>query len=602
MGPPGPLERRETALVIAAAALCGMICVAPHALMGARADGSYSPFGVTGVSPITFDETVAYAPLVEEVLEGHVLSGNCHGYEHKDTARRALPHIVPTLVLAAMARALGSSIGGAFILADFLFPALVFFVAYLLARRLGVSAIAGLLAASLMTVGRSLVRLPVWLVNWPDQALAQVVGTPGTPRPVEMARTWVPQLSYLLALLAAACLYRAMRRTDRRWAVGAGVLGGALFYTYPYAWSWLCAGAALCIAWLLLSRRWAQALPVALALGVAVLVGAPVLADLALSEPTEDVLRYGAGVTGLNWAAHKIDLLLTVLVLTILAFRRDLAAVFVSCFLVAPFLCAAASEVAGVRLQDYHWMVRYWQPWAALAVIYAADGPLRIRGRWWAWLCALLCILVAVHAVNRQADWAGWEASLHIVDADRDAGMQWLAENAPAESVVGTLDFEMAGLLPIYTDCNLYLPFSVLTPATTDEMLTRFGLLSGFLGMRKGDIEEMVLGGPEAPGAWYWIITLGRRKVPAERRFTDADWRLVFDSWRRARTSPSSVTGRYRIDYVWVRSPHGAPPAPPIPGERVWSGVRSALVRVRPPTSADAGPEPPTEEVRNEGQ
>lgn len=144
------LERRPWL----AALLVGLIGGLPHLAiptfqMAADSEVSYSPLAVVGSNSMVFDEVNTYASDVRSLADGRGFKGDIYTWEYRE-AHGTMWHPVPGVLVALLARTFGS-VEAAFIAADFIFPALLYWVAHFLFRaffsgsQLGVTVVLGFL-------------------------------------------------------------------------------------------------------------------------------------------------------------------------------------------------------------------------------------------------------------------------------------------------------------------------------------------------------------------------------------------------------------------------------------------------------------------------
>lgn len=109
----------------------------------------YTPFVPFGASALVWDETVLYAPQASYVARTLHPPYDAGTYEYRD--RPTVVATVPYYMLTPI-QWLTGSVGRAFIVADFLFPALAFILATATMRRAGTSGTVAAAAALLMLI------------------------------------------------------------------------------------------------------------------------------------------------------------------------------------------------------------------------------------------------------------------------------------------------------------------------------------------------------------------------------------------------------------------------------------------------------------------
>lgn len=340
-------------LLAAAAILCGTMAGLTHLLGIMWAGSSYSPFAVEDAHIIIFDETVAYAAPTRAAVEGAPLTRAPQGpkrFEEQGGCCQALGRLFPTVIMSGLARIVGVS--HVFVLSNVLFPALLFLAVFLFARSLGLSRIGGLCAATFVMLGDQILNLPAQVRTNPEWAIRHTILAVENPRPLECSRTWVPQFSYLVLLLAIWAVWRCMTEEGNKWIVLAGVLLALNAYTYAYSWPVAFGGTAI-LALLLSATDRRATVRIIIAIGLGTVLASPVLIEVLRGTGGADMARYGSGISGLVWGAQKPRIILTVALLLAYPWHRP-ERPLVHSFLVVPWACALGSTLTGFMLQDWH--------------------------------------------------------------------------------------------------------------------------------------------------------------------------------------------------------------------------------------------------------
>jgi len=215
-------------------ALCvGALFLLPH-LVRIAAIGSYaaySPFTARGGSSMAWDETFLYGAEANYTLTRGGAPAYDDSWEHRDAV---YPYSILPGYLEAGTAELAGGMKNAHLLFSFVFPALAAVLLMAIFRQLGADVwLAALLALSVLVGGFS--PRTLWLDD-----LAFVLHGHGARAvdALEAARTPNPSISFPQLLLALFCLTKAMRRGAGTravaWAIGAGVAGGLLYFSYVY--------------------------------------------------------------------------------------------------------------------------------------------------------------------------------------------------------------------------------------------------------------------------------------------------------------------------------------------------------------------------------
>jgi hypothetical protein len=562
-------------LALAVALLFGL----PHLLMWAqlRAQGRpYCPLVVDHVTAVTYDETTYYAPRVHDLYDGHPFTADPAGWEYKQATAFAGVGALPPLLLAPLTYLGHGDVGAVFAACDFLLPPLLFLALLWLGAALEIPFWVATAGALLLLIAHDQITLPFALLAHPRwSVLADSLHLTASYRPVEYSRLTIPQLGYAFVVLAILGLYR----TGERPRLGTGILTavalGALFYTYVFFWTWVMAGAGVYAALLLIQRRPRAALAVGGAALGGCLLGAPVLwqgfssggyVGQAFLEARQ---TWGGKVV--NFAHHKHELGVWAVLLALFPWRDRRFPLFVS-FLLAPYLCIAAARLAHQSVQEWHWFGRCWYPWMALVLPVAfwarVAEPCRQsvcrRVRPWVRAHLLGPVIGAVvvfcfaYGLNDHVRYGLSMAPYYTLTTDEQAAYAWLRANAPRDAVVAAADCNVLALVPVYTQCNSYLPYCLITPAPDEELMERFWIIVRLLRLNESAVRLFLTPERHTPeGFWWphrwWMVNwlfhtrYGELTVPPAVQRQMEKVRAIVDD----RPLDGLLT-RYRLDYVWV--------------------------------------------------
>lgn len=185
------------------AAVVGMAVMAPPLIAQHEMGSAYQ-----GVHPLTTDDQLYYMARAHETLDGHPMLGNPYFYEDKN--RPGVQFWIPDAVLASVGLFLFHSLYRGSIFWSFVLPFLDVLVLYAITYALTKKRDVSLGVASLLVLG--FFFLP-------------------------FNRAPNPQLAFLL-FGAYDLLLCALKKRQWRYTVLAALLGGALFYVYPFYWTY----------------------------------------------------------------------------------------------------------------------------------------------------------------------------------------------------------------------------------------------------------------------------------------------------------------------------------------------------------------------------
>jgi len=178
---------------------------------------------------VNVDESRITAAHANAVFRAGAISGDINFPEHRDAPYMVPP--LPDLIMGYLSRALGSLKAG-FIAGDFIFPAVNFFLLYLLGFELArTRTFAALFASASLFITRTFLFIPLLTRYYQAYILNYTFHL--QPR-LYFDRFEDPLLTAPFFFLALYLLLRSLTR-EERWAPWlAGISAGLLFYTYFY--------------------------------------------------------------------------------------------------------------------------------------------------------------------------------------------------------------------------------------------------------------------------------------------------------------------------------------------------------------------------------
>jgi len=195
------------------------------------------------------DEALFTAPKAQAVFLGDWIVGDFNLYEYKDAPYYLLPFLSP-LIMGMLGRITGS-IENAFIAGDFIFPAIIFLIFYLLIFEFTRNKIISSLGAVFF------IFLPKFLIGFPPfikYLQAYLITLIFNQNALYFSRVEDPQITMPLYALALYLTYRAINRNRKRTAILAGIAYGAIFYSYLYYWIYFSIGLGF-FAFILLTQK-----------------------------------------------------------------------------------------------------------------------------------------------------------------------------------------------------------------------------------------------------------------------------------------------------------------------------------------------------------
>jgi len=170
-----------------------------------------------------------------------------------------------------------------------------------------------------------------------------------------------------------------------------------------------------------------------------------------------------------------------------------------------------------MNTQDWHWLGRCWQPMSMLASVLllwaltqrarewlrrrqraaqvaVADPPaseLRFEGAagWWFGALGAVVLLWAAHY---QYAYAVQMAPAHTYAPGVQQTLQELDRRTEQDSVVLCLDATILAMIPVYTHCNVYLPYCIMSCTPTYELIDRASITLSTFGVPRGRIHRLL--------------------------------------------------------------------------------------------------------------
>lgn len=492
----------------AAAILVGLVCGLPHFIrpaMLSREGRPYLPLVAESADAVTYDETTLYAPRIREVMEGRLFSADPHAPERPGDIPFLGNAWLDSLILGGLGLVLGRSVPAVFVFCDFVLPPLIFLLLFAICRRLGAELWVAICAA--------------FAVLFIDRAELL-----GGPEPLKFTRLTTPEFAWVLTAGAILALILTWEQPRPRRAIAAGLLAGACFYSDPYSASFVLTGAILLACGAFASadqRRSVAMLGVALALGIA--LAAPVLRQVVSPEGLtgkQDLLarNWPADIIA-PWSKYPLDALVLVTLLFLYP-RRRRGFSPVLFFALAPWILAPTTEPFLLSEVSSLWITRCFQPWARLSLMLLlgawmtwlllgrASGPdaVRVQRRTRGAFIALSLLVVAMGAAQ-QARFSVQTAEKATVHPGDLQAIQQLAIRAESGDVVMCLDPDLAALIPVYTSCDLFLPYSLVSPLPTTELVDRAALTASAYGVPEERLRDLLSGSPpRQPRLRGWLF------------------------------------------------------------------------------------------------
>lgn len=507
----------------------------------------YSPLSLnTQTSSLSVDETIAYATKTQEILNGQIALSDLFIWEYKGYPSPLRGEIVPAIIMAGLAK-LGGGIDKAFILADFISPAVSFLLLsrffILLTGKKYFSIVTALMIMFFYNYFRLFPYLP--------SAISQFWQALNDGYPSPFTRSFHPQISFPFFMLALIALWQKRR-------LCLGIIIGLLFYTDWFYWTFMLAFVALMSV---KNRQLLKSLILGLGIGIPYFINAFRFQNLPLSQSYLTNLTFKPE----GEVPTAIIMLLLLLVAKFGLKNKSLSG-FWQLYYAAVIVVLLSSKLIGFSLDDPvgHWRLRIVYPMTLGFLLLLVGQKIRFKKLGWLAIAGLLLIYqFRVH----------WQFFHHQKEAfylepERLAAFNWINQNTPKDSVILTTNLKDNLYLAIFTHANGFIPRSQHSLAPDTEALERFLLLYKVAGIPDERIKMM------------FSLTEDNQRLKAKGRFNFDDCgghylyfrRFIGSDYYNCSVSPEHLSqmrknfeaidgnlqpwkDKYRMDY-WLWGPN----------------------------------------------
>ncbi|TSC63131.1 MAG: hypothetical protein G01um101448_115 [Parcubacteria group bacterium Gr01-1014_48] len=481
-------------VVLLMALLIGGIHVSHHVLLR-----TYLTTGQI-YHPITFeasyDEAAGYGSRAKAFYTGQFPVVDTALLEHEKDRISPMPPLNP-IVMGGLGRILGS-LDRAFIVSDFLFPALIFIFLYILLFELtGRKTFSIVGAAVFMFVPRFALAIPPLSMSGAHELFRDIVPSIGKVDELYFSRFDYPQITYLFYIPAFFFILRALKRDAYVWTLSAGVSFGLLFYTYFYDWAYMLTALVFMCVFFILGKRYNYAQKIFAITGIGFLVSVPYWINFvylhALPQYSDLIRRSGVEISRSfrfrAWTTYVRSIGFVGMV--VLLFRRNdyMHTIYLVAFLLSPFIVLNMQVFAGFNPQPDHWHRVQFLPFFLAMIVMVAwickryvPSLFSKNAKRAVWTILVLFLGLQFHG---QIAMSRIRAPAYTIDASHEKSYAWLIKHTPAGSVVGALSPITNIELILYTHNHSFLPTGLHSLASNEEIWDRVVILGKLFGMRE---------------------------------------------------------------------------------------------------------------------
>ena len=518
------------------------------------------------------DEATFYALRANAAYQGQWLAGDISLAEYKDSP--VILSVINPVILGGLGWIIGS-LKSAFIISDFLFPALIFLILYFIFFELTRRKIPSLLFSTIFILSPKLTMYlpPVTALNLRELIKSFLPFL--NNEPLYFSQFEEPKITFIFLCLAYYFIIRALRNKTVPSTVFAGISFGFLFYTYFYDWVSV-AVALFLLAGIFLVRRDFSSLKRLISIGcIGVLVSAGYWVNYLylrkLPQYKEIFSEVGVEIGRRFrfysvWKSYLRIIILSLMPVAIylshcfyhknrdsgnyryLNFWKRPEVLFITMFLFSYFVTVNIQLVTGYNVQPDHWYRTLFLPVGIIFfLIFLALYDLFIRESYkpvlknGAYIFLIVFILMYAGAEFNKSR---IQAQDYTVSRQSLESYAWLNENAKRGSVVGAIAYDTNYEILLHTHNKIFLPIGLATIAPHEERWQRLILLSGMYGLQS-DVFYRVAEG----GAYYLFAA----------RFTDHGFDQAFYRSSSNYKIPAVTLGRKTKEYDEYVLPENIP-------------------------------------------
>ncbi len=481
---------RRHRYALALAFFVGTITCAPTVLAPFALSGSYH-----GVQYLPLDDEDIYRARIHEVLDGHFMVASPFLYEYKNASTPVAP--LNEWVYALPAAVIGLSV--TIVLSKFLFPALLFFLVYLLVRRMlgseeSDAELTAIVAGFLVVLGAEFVDY--------GYMLSLLHATP--PRPILWTRIVNPIMGALELFCFLLLLHTIWERKSRwAWSAAGVLLAAMVGYYFSFGMGIAALSALSLVA--LVSKRFDVLKQYIYAGTLSVVLDAPWwystlhsvggAAGRALAERNGMFFTHTPVINKALLAATLIVILLALI--SRFAWRRfehTSAWLFSTALLIACWIAFNEQLITGREIWYQHF-AQYTVPLSVVAVLAAGYATFaRWSPRAWRacmFLLGVFCIVYGIYSIT------SYESGVDDLARIQSYApiFSYLNTHAVPDCVVLTYESndELDRLIPAYTSCNVYTTTYEFFGIPQERIDHNFLLRLRLAGIAPGNVRSYLL-------------------------------------------------------------------------------------------------------------
>ncbi|MDP2649742.1 MAG: hypothetical protein Q8P10_02765 [bacterium] len=482
---------RDKIIICTLIVLISLVYGLPNLILSKKLGNLYAPITMNGLSPFGRDEAYAYAPSVNYILSRNFPLKEAYVYEYLNFPTPFMGETLPATIMAFLSK-LSGQIDKSFLIADFIFPPLIFLLLFIVCRILGVSHIWAVSSAIAATISRDFIAA----IPYPLKTIQILTFSEGQNFPLYFSRAFHPQITFpLFSIFLISLLLQIKNKNAKYTKIITGITLGGLFYSYVFYWTYAVFFLFLLLLYFLIKKETKIIKDILISLTLALVIATPYLKnmlDFYNLELSSD-FSSKAALHGLPLPLTLIRYIFIASIFLLISKKKNNTVTVFAIFLVSGVLIAPVAKIIlGQDLETFHYLRRALMPYATLAFFISVYNLVKVKTKLTNILACALIILFVFIGTRNQLIATNKIESAHVKDLDQRSVLNWLATNAN-NSVVGSLDTNLNLLLPVYTNSFTYFPSTDRTVMPTAEGIQRFIVLSNLLNISLEKQKESLL-------------------------------------------------------------------------------------------------------------
>src|SRR3989344_4781098 len=462
--------------------LVSLIYGLPNIILFNKLGPNYNPLVISDKSRIARDEAFAYAPFVNYILKGNFFLKDPYVAEYANYPTPYLGETAPSLVFASLAK-LSGSVEKAFIIGDFIFPSIIFLLLYILAGLFIKHKLFAISAAFLTVIARDFIAV----IPYPHETLQYLTFAEGQNYLLFFSRAFHPQLTFILFIAAVLLMIKLLKNpANKLITLELGLIFGILFYTYVFHWTYFLLTFLFVVTYSFMKKDLAATRALILSGAIGILLGSFYLYNswqFSQLNFADDFIT--------KTSLHNLPLPLTLLrylaitlfFLAIVKLKNHQSAILFLVLLSGVVISPLSRLVIGQDLETFHYLRRALMPIATIASFIITYYFIRQKKKLLSIISMIIFSTALFLGLRTQIIATEKIQTAHQRDRTQEAVFNWLRQNTPKDSLVGSLDTTFNSLVPVYTKNYVYFPPTDRTIAPTVEGIERYAILANILGI-----------------------------------------------------------------------------------------------------------------------